>query len=101
MGRALPMMEEDKRLMPILGHLDKQYGQSYATSAVAGEIQAQDVDGVRLLFIRPTCRNHSSFGQRLTVCVLFLTFLSFTFVHNMSLAFIAQGPYASLHGASA
>ena len=52
MSRSLPMMEEDKRLMPILNHLDKQYlGREFTSSAIAGEIQAQDVDSVRLFII--------------------------------------------------
>lgn len=46
-GRALPRMDEDNRLMPVLNNINKQYlGREFTTSAVAGEIQAQDVDAV-------------------------------------------------------
>jgi DNA primase large subunit len=40
-------MDEDDRLMPVLNNINKQYlGREFTTSAIAGEIQAQDVDSV-------------------------------------------------------
>ncbi|KAF9100597.1 hypothetical protein BGX27_000324 [Mortierella sp. AM989] len=56
-GRALPRMEEDDRLMPVLNNINKQYlGREFTTSAIAGEIQAQDVDGLKAHM--PLCMEH-------------------------------------------
>ncbi|KAF9992714.1 hypothetical protein BGZ79_002738 [Entomortierella chlamydospora] len=56
-ARALPRMEEDDRLMPVLNNINKQYlGREFTTSAVAGEIQAQDVDGLKVHM--PLCMEH-------------------------------------------
>ncbi|KAI1315250.1 hypothetical protein EDD11_001082 [Mortierella claussenii] len=56
-GRALPRMDEDDRLMPVLNNINKQYlGREFTTSAVAGEIQAQDVDGLKVHM--PLCMEH-------------------------------------------
>ncbi|KAF9363010.1 hypothetical protein BGX34_005082 [Mortierella sp. NVP85] len=47
-GLALPRMDEDDRLMPVLNNINKQYlGREFTTSAIAGEIQAQDVDNLK------------------------------------------------------
>ncbi|KAG0349249.1 hypothetical protein BG004_000029 [Podila humilis] len=56
-GRALPRMDEDNRLMPVLSNINKQYlGREFTTSAVAGEIQAQDVDALKTHM--PLCMEH-------------------------------------------
>ncbi|KAF9026511.1 hypothetical protein BGZ52_006614 [Haplosporangium bisporale] len=56
-GRALPRMDEDNRLMPVLNNINKQYlGREFTTSAVAGEIQAQDVDALKIHM--PLCMEH-------------------------------------------
>ncbi|KAG0234114.1 eukaryotic and archaeal DNA primase, large subunit-domain-containing protein [Mortierella sp. GBAus27b] len=56
-GRALPRMDEDDRLMPVLSHINKQYlGREFTTSAIAGEIQAQDVDNLKTHM--PLCMEH-------------------------------------------
>ncbi|KAG0258452.1 hypothetical protein BG011_003275 [Mortierella polycephala] len=56
-GRALPRMDEDDRLMPVLNNINKQYlGREFTTSAIAGEIQAQDVDGLKIHM--PLCMEH-------------------------------------------
>lgn len=88
MGRALPAMEEDRRLMPILNHLDKQYlGRDFTSSAIAGEIQAQDVDSVRLSSFSPL----SASGHSLCA-------VTDIFFVRVSWCRAAQGAYASLHG---
>ncbi|KAF9153868.1 hypothetical protein BG015_002419 [Linnemannia schmuckeri] len=56
-GRALPRMDEDDRLMPVLNNINKQYlGREFTSSAIAGEIQASDVDSVRVHM--PLCMEH-------------------------------------------
>ncbi|KAF9579754.1 hypothetical protein BGW38_003862, partial [Lunasporangiospora selenospora] len=56
-GRALPRMDEDDRLMPVLNNINKQYlGREFTTSAIAGEIQAQDVDDLKIHM--PLCMEH-------------------------------------------
>ncbi|KAG0329536.1 hypothetical protein BGZ99_001538 [Dissophora globulifera] len=56
-GRALPRMDEDDRLMPVLNNINKQYlGREFTTSAIAGEIQAQDVDTLKVHM--PLCMEH-------------------------------------------
>ncbi|KAF9942500.1 hypothetical protein BGZ67_001482 [Mortierella alpina] len=56
-GRALPRMDEDDRLMPVLNNINKQYlGREFTTSAIAGEIQAQDVDDLKVHM--PMCMEH-------------------------------------------
>ncbi|KAF9179128.1 hypothetical protein BGZ50_007209 [Haplosporangium sp. Z 11] len=56
-GRALPRMDEDDRLMPVLNNINKQYlGREFTTSAIAGEIQAQDVEGLKIHM--PLCMEH-------------------------------------------
>ncbi|KAF9963334.1 hypothetical protein BGZ65_004285 [Modicella reniformis] len=56
-GRALPRMDEDDRLMPVLNNINKQYlGREFTTSAIAGEIQAQDVDSLKVHM--PPCMEH-------------------------------------------
>ncbi|KAF8978047.1 hypothetical protein BGZ46_006871, partial [Entomortierella lignicola] len=56
-ARALPRMEEDDRLMPVLNNINKQYlGREFTTSAIAGEIQAHDVDNLKVHM--PLCMEH-------------------------------------------
>ncbi|KAF9915498.1 DNA primase large subunit, partial [Lobosporangium transversale] len=56
-GKILPRMEEDDRLMPVLNNINKQYlGREFTTSAIAGEIQAQDVDNLKVHM--PLCMEH-------------------------------------------
>ncbi|KAF9094273.1 hypothetical protein BGX29_009560 [Mortierella sp. GBA35] len=56
-GRALPRMDEDDRLMPVLNNINKQYlGREFTSSAIAGEIQAQDVDALKVHM--PLCMEH-------------------------------------------
>ncbi|KAG0206850.1 hypothetical protein BGX28_001785 [Mortierella sp. GBA30] len=56
-GRALPRMDEDDRLMPVLNNINKQYlGREFTTSAIAGEIQAHDVDDLKVHM--PLCMEH-------------------------------------------
>jgi DNA primase large subunit len=44
-------MDEDDRLMPVLNNINKQYlGREFTTSAIAGEIQAGDIDSVSFPF---------------------------------------------------
>ncbi|KAF9904093.1 hypothetical protein EC991_003068 [Linnemannia zychae] len=56
-GRALPKMDEDDRLMPVLNNINKQYlGREFTTSAIAGEIQAGDIDSLKVHM--PLCMEH-------------------------------------------
>ncbi|KAF9927830.1 hypothetical protein FBU30_002833 [Linnemannia zychae] len=56
-GRALPKMDEDDRLVPVLNNINKQYlGREFTTSAIAGEIQASDVDSLKVHM--PLCMEH-------------------------------------------
>ncbi|KAG0064019.1 hypothetical protein BGZ89_009432 [Linnemannia elongata] len=56
-GRALPRMDEDDRLMPVLNNINKQYlGREFTSSAIAGEIQASDVDDLKVHM--PLCMEH-------------------------------------------
>lgn len=57
-------MEEDDRLMPVLNNINKQYmGREYTTSAIAGEIQAQDVDKVSQACSPPTLQDRLFFTE--------------------------------------
>ncbi|KAF9437965.1 hypothetical protein BGZ76_010335 [Entomortierella beljakovae] len=48
-ARALPALEEDDRLAPVLNNINKQYlGREFTTSAIAGEIQAQDIENLKV-----------------------------------------------------
>lgn len=60
-GRALPRMDEDDRLMPVLNNINKQYlGREFTSSAIAGEIQASDVDNVSFFFLSRMSLSFSS-----------------------------------------
>lgn len=50
-AKALPRMDEDERLKPVLLNVEKQYtGKDYGdTASVAGRVKASDVDAVSLL----------------------------------------------------
>ncbi|KAG0230815.1 hypothetical protein BGW42_000680 [Actinomortierella wolfii] len=51
---ALPGMDEDDRLVPVLDNINDQYlGKDYTTASIAGELQADDVNG--LIFHMPPC----------------------------------------------
>ncbi|KAF8936249.1 hypothetical protein BGZ58_004419 [Dissophora ornata] len=56
-GGELSNMDEDNRLMPVLNNINKQYlGKEFTTSAIAGEIQAQDVESLKIHM--PLCMEH-------------------------------------------
>ncbi|KAF9970591.1 hypothetical protein BGZ73_006695 [Actinomortierella ambigua] len=51
---ALPGMDEDDRLVPVLDNINDQYlGKDYTKTSITGELQAEDVDG--LTFHMPPC----------------------------------------------
>ena len=51
-AKALPRMDEDERLLPILQNMSSQYGsQEYQSSGAAGTITADSVNSVSLLLI--------------------------------------------------
>ncbi|KAI8054248.1 eukaryotic and archaeal DNA primase, large subunit-domain-containing protein [Syncephalis plumigaleata] len=56
-AKALPRMDEDERLMPVLLNISRQNtGKEYTTDAVAGKITADDVEPLSSLF--PLCMSH-------------------------------------------
>ncbi|KAF9163458.1 hypothetical protein DFQ26_002507, partial [Actinomortierella ambigua] len=51
---ALPGMDEDDRLVPVLDNINDQYlGKDYTTTSITGELHAEDVNG--LIFHMPPC----------------------------------------------
>jgi DNA primase large subunit len=56
-AKALPRMDEDERLMPVLLNISRQNtGKEYTTDAVAGKVTADDVEPLSALF--PLCMSH-------------------------------------------
>ncbi|ORY06696.1 DNA primase large subunit Spp2 [Basidiobolus meristosporus CBS 931.73] len=56
-AKALPRMDEDERLLPVLTNLSKQYnGREYTAQGISGQITSADVDNLTQHF--PLCMKH-------------------------------------------
>ncbi|RKP08353.1 eukaryotic and archaeal DNA primase, large subunit-domain-containing protein, partial [Thamnocephalis sphaerospora] len=56
-AKAVPQMEEDERLLPVLKNISQQNtGKEYTGEATAGKVMADDVEGLSPLF--PLCMQH-------------------------------------------
>lgn len=71
-ARALPHLEEDSRLLPMLSTISRRYvGQDYTTKKPVGEITADMIDIVKLISLPFICfQQIFSFGEVIEMFII-------------------------------